>query len=217
METIQAQTSKILWTKKISLQKLLTLKKNIIIPIPVNLSQYDKNLSIKIKEYLDKSYKTRFIDRNIIALPVRPQSCSIPNQYYKQKIDKTKELFKTGEIYSKLRKIAEARTRKEFPKLHKYEKEKKKNEIYQEEMEKALDLISKTSFPSYMCPINKNLIEKSISELKEILIENKNDKFYFLVSKAKNNLFDEEEKEILRPYLLELKEEYPNIIFFITE
>jgi hypothetical protein len=222
METIQTQvsTSKILWAKKISLQKLLTLKKNIIIPMPANLSQYDKDLNIKIKEYLEKSYKTKFIDKNIIVVPVRAKSCSIPNRYYKQKINEIKELFKTGEIYDKLRKIAEAKVRKEFPKLHKYEKERKKEEIYRQEMEKALDLISKNSFPSYMCPINQKLLEKSVFDLKEIL-ENKNEEFYFLINKVnKNNkdiLFDEEEKEILRPYLLELKEEYSNITFFITE
>lgn len=221
METIQAQTltAKILWAKKISLQKLLTLKKNIIIPMPVNLSRYDRNLNDKMKEYLDKSYKTKFIDKHIIALPVRPQSCSIPNQYYKQKINEIKELLKTGEIYDKLRKIAEAKVRKEFPKLHKYEKERKKEEIYQEEMEKTLDLISRTLFPSHMCPINQKLLEKSISELKEIL-ENKNEEFYFLINILRDNksiLFNEEEKELLRPYLLELKEEYPNVIFFITD
>jgi hypothetical protein len=224
MGTIQAQasTSKILWAKKISLQKLLTLKKNIIVPAPINLSQYDESLNSKIREHLEKSYKTKFVDKHTIAFPVRPQSCSTPNQYYKQKINEIKELFKSGKIYDKLRKIAEARVQKEFPELHKkeYEKEKKKNEIYQQEMEKALDLISKTSFPSYMCPINKNLIEKSTSDLKEI-IKNKNEEFYFLINKInkdnKNILFNEEEKEILRPYLLELKEEYPNITFFITE
>jgi hypothetical protein len=221
METIQAQTStsKILWAKKINLQKLLTLKKNIIIPVPVNLAQYDKNLNNKLREHLEKGYKTKFIDKNIITLPVRPKSCSIPNKYYKQKINEIKELFKTGKIYDKIRKIAEARTLKEFPKLHKYEKEKKKEEIYRQEMKKVLNLISRNSFPSYMCPINQKLLKKSISELKEIL-ENKNEEFYFLINILKDNksiLFNEEEKEILRPYLLELKEEYQNIIFFITD